>query len=237
MRVVFVHGACVQDGNWWWAPTGAAVRRDGIASVAPALPSCGETGEAVSAAGPGLAEDAAAVREVLVGSDEPTVLVVHSYGGIVAAEALGLGAIPAVRHVLLISSYLPRAGESLATFGTPEPAPFLRIDPEAGTFSVKAEDLVDTFLHDCPEEIRAAGPAKLADQSLSVIEDPVGTAGFDGLATTYLICAADRGTSAERQRRYAERAGQVIEIDAGHHPFLAHPERVAEIVLELASAG
>ena len=45
MRVVFVHGACVTDGPWWWHPTAALLAERGVASEAPVLPSCGETGE------------------------------------------------------------------------------------------------------------------------------------------------------------------------------------------------
>src|SRR5438105_4078804 len=103
MRVVFVHGACVKDGSWWWNPTAELLAERGVASAAPALPSCGETGEPVSGRGPGLAEDVAAVRAVLTASDEPTVVVAHSYGGIITAEAAA--GIVAVRQVLLISSY------------------------------------------------------------------------------------------------------------------------------------
>ena len=44
MRVVFVHGACVKDGPWWWHPTAELLAERGVASEAPALPSCGETG-------------------------------------------------------------------------------------------------------------------------------------------------------------------------------------------------
>ena len=44
MRVVFVHGACVKDGSWWWHRTGELLAERGVASEAPALPSCGETG-------------------------------------------------------------------------------------------------------------------------------------------------------------------------------------------------
>jgi pimeloyl-ACP methyl ester carboxylesterase len=98
MRVVFVHGACVKDGSWWWHRTGELLAERGVASEAPALPSCGETGEPTGAQGPGLAEDVASVRQVLTASDEPTVVVAHSYGGIVTAEAAaGVGA---VRHLL-----------------------------------------------------------------------------------------------------------------------------------------
>ena len=62
MRVVFVHGACVKDGSWWWHRTGELLAERGVASEAPALPSCGETGVSPDAGGPGLAEDVAAVR-------------------------------------------------------------------------------------------------------------------------------------------------------------------------------
>ena len=87
MRIVFVHGACVKDGSWWWHRTGELLAEKGLASEAPALPSCGETGEPTDARGPGLAEDVAAVRHVLTAGDEPTVVVAHSYGGIVSAQA------------------------------------------------------------------------------------------------------------------------------------------------------
>ena len=87
MRVVFVHGACVRDGSWWWHLAAAALRERGISSVAPALPSCGEDDRPAGPRGPGLSEDVAAVRAALTEGDEPTVVVAHSYGGIVAAEA------------------------------------------------------------------------------------------------------------------------------------------------------
>ena len=44
MRVVFVHGACVRDGSWWWHRTAELLQERGVPSVAPALPSCGEAG-------------------------------------------------------------------------------------------------------------------------------------------------------------------------------------------------
>ena len=115
MRVVFVHGACVRDGSWWWHRTGDLLRQKGVTSVAPALPSCGESGVPGGTGGPGLVEDVAAVRAVLQDGDEPTVLVAHSYGGIVTAEAAaGVGS---VSHLLLISSYLPELVKACRTSG------------------------------------------------------------------------------------------------------------------------
>jgi pimeloyl-ACP methyl ester carboxylesterase len=227
MRVVFVHGACVKDGPWWWHPTGELLAGRGVTSEAPALPSCGETG----VQGAGLAEDVASVRQVLTASDEPTVLVVHSYGGIVAAEAAaGVGA---VRHLLLVSSYLPEVGESLSTFGGERPAPFLDVDAEGGTFTVRGESLAETFLQDCSPEIQREAIARTARQSLAVLGTPVRSAAWQHVPTTYLVCAQDLGTPAERQRAFAERADDVVELDAGHHPFLSQPAAVRDLVAGL----
>src|SRR4051812_50116203 len=104
MRVVFVHGACVKDGSWWWHRTAELLAERDVASEAPALPSCGETGEPASAQGPGLAEDVAAVRAVLTASDERTVVVAHSYGGLVTAEAAAGGG---GRRPLLVRARAP----------------------------------------------------------------------------------------------------------------------------------
>jgi pimeloyl-ACP methyl ester carboxylesterase len=172
MRVVFVHGACVKDGAWWWHRTAELLAQRGVASAAPALPSCGETGVTPDAEGPGLAEDVAAVRAVLSAGDEPTVVVAHSYGGIVTAEAAA--GIDSVRHLLLVSSYLPEVGQSLSSFGGEEPAPFLEVDPEGGTFTVRPDALAETFLQDCDPEVQQGALDKTARQSLSVLGAPAG---------------------------------------------------------------
>ncbi|GHO97570.1 hypothetical protein KSF_076180 [Reticulibacter mediterranei] len=231
MRVVFVHGACVKDGSWWWHRTAELLVERGIESLAPALPSCGEMGEAPSAGGPGLADDVAAVRQVLTASDEPTVVVAHSYGGIVTAEAAS--SVGSVHHLLLVSSYLPEVGQSLSSFSGEEPAPFLDIDPVGGTFTVRLDALAETFLQDCDQEIQRAAMNKTAWQSLAVLQQPVQSAAWQHIASTYLVCAKDRGTPADRQRTFAARAGRVVELDAGHHPFLSQPAVVRDLVLGL----
>lgn len=105
MDVVFVHGALVRDGAWWWRRAAEAIEeRTGIGSRAVALPSCGEAASEAR----GLVADAAALRAVLDEVDS-AIVVGHSYGGTVIAEA---GAHPAVAHVALVSSYLPEVGRS-----------------------------------------------------------------------------------------------------------------------------
>lgn len=230
MRVVFVHGACVRDGAWWWwHRTGELLARRGVSSAAALLPSCGETGESAGADGPGLPEDVAALQRLLRDTDEPTVVVAHSYGGIVTAEAAE--GIAAVEHLVFVSSYLPEIGQSLSSFGDGSPAPFLDIDPTAGTFGVRPEFLQDTFLQDCDPEVTEQARSRLAQQSLRVTGQPVGAAAWQHIPTTYLVCARDNGTPAPLQRQYARRAARVVEIDSGHHPFLSRPDDVAELLV------
>jgi pimeloyl-ACP methyl ester carboxylesterase len=231
MRVVFVHGACVKDGAWWWHPTAELLAESDVASVAPALPSCGESDRAPDAQGPGLADDVAAVRAVLTAGDESTVLVAHSYGGVVAAEAAA--DVDSVRHLLLVSSYLPKVGQSLSSFGGEEPAPFLDLDPERGTFTVRPEALAETFLQDCDPEIQRQATAKTAWQSLAILGQPVQAAAWEQRPSTYLVCTEDRGTPASLQREFASRAENVVELGAGHHPFLSQPAAVRDLVLSL----
>ncbi|GAB2572788.1 alpha/beta fold hydrolase [Microlunatus antarcticus] len=232
MRVVFVHGACVKDGSWWWHRAAALLQDRGVVSVAPPLPSCGETGVPGGTDGAGLAEDVAAVRQVLQDGDEPTVVVAHSYGGIVAAEAAA--GIASVRHLVLVSSYLPEIGQSLSDFGGDGgPAPFLDVDPAAGVFRVRPELLVGTFLQDCDPEVQAEAGEHLADQSVRVTGEPVGAAAWQQVPSTYVVCTDDRGTPADRQRDFARRAGRVVELEAGHHVFLSQPDAVVDLLLAL----
>ena len=231
MRVVFVHGACVNDGTWWWHRTGELLAERGVASVAPTLPSCGETGGTVGPGGPGLPEDVAAVRRVLEAGDEPTVVVGHSYGGIVTTEAAA--GVDTVHHLLFVSSYLPEIGQSLSSFGDGDPAPFLDIDAAGGTFTVRPDALAETFLQDCDAEIQHQALGRTARQSLQVLGQPVGSAAWRSVPSTYLVCAQDRGTPVERQREFAERAGGAVELEAGHHPFLSQPDAVRDLVLGL----
>jgi pimeloyl-ACP methyl ester carboxylesterase len=231
VRVVFVHGACVRDGAWWWHSTAELLAERGVPSVAPLLPSCGEAGEPGGTDGPGLADDVAAVRHVLQDGQEPTVVVAHSYGGIVTAEAAS--GVRSVRHLLLVSSYLPEVGQSLSDFGDGTPAPFLDIDPVSGTFSVRPELLVGTSLQDCEPDTQAQAADKLARQSLHVTAQPVGAAAWQQVPSTYVVCASDKGTPARLQRDFARKAGSVVELDTGHHPFLSQPAAVQNLLLHL----
>jgi pimeloyl-ACP methyl ester carboxylesterase len=230
MRAMFVHGACVKDGEWWWRPTAELLTEQGVSSVAPGLPSCGEAGVPGGVFGPGFREDVDAVREVLQESSEPTIVVAHSYGGTVATEAAA--GIDSVQRLVYIASFLPEPGQALADFGGGgEPAWYLAVDEQAGTVAVRDEALVETFLPDCDDRVQSEASEHLAAQSVRVMAEPVTAAAWKAVTTTYVVCAEDRGTPPALQRECARRADHVVELPVGHHPFLSRPEMVRAVVL------
>jgi pimeloyl-ACP methyl ester carboxylesterase len=68
---------------------------------------------------------------------------------------------------------------------------------------------------------------------VQVTGQPVGAATWQRVPTTYLVCGQDRGTPARLQREFARRAGNVVELDTGHHPFLSQPAAVRDLLLAL----
>ena len=75
--------------------------------------------------------------------------------------------------------------------------------------------------------------ARLTRQSLQVTQQPVRAAAWQQVRSTYLVCAQDLGTPAARQREFAGRADRVVELAAGHHPFLSQPAAVRDVILAL----
>lgn len=235
MKIVFVHGAFVRDGAWWWQPVATRLQRDrGVASTAVILPSCRED-PATSAGTEGLREDAAALRRVLdetlresEGEAGCAVVVAHSYGGTVLAEA---GQHRAMRHLVYISSFLPLIGQTHASLGTSSSDPVPVRPGPGGTLSLIDDDADVTdrrFLHDVTDPvIRRQAHARLCPQSGVAFTTPTTAAAWQSVESTYLVCAEDRNTDPALQRRHAARATRTVELPASHHPFLSRPGLVA----------
>ncbi|MFB9690365.1 alpha/beta fold hydrolase [Amycolatopsis plumensis] len=227
MRVLFVHGAFVRDGAWWWQPTADVLARHGLRSSAAVLPSC----EAEPRGD--LHDDAAAVRALLDGSDEPALLVGHSYGGMVITT---MGDHPAIHRLVYVTSFLPDVGEALADFGTGEPPPW-HVSHGDGTASVREELVRPLFAQDFDDRTYAAAAARLTTQNEAVFGRPATRAAWRDVPSTYLLCAEDRATLPETQRKQAARATDVVELPVAHHPFVTQPELVAGVLLRLRPTG
>jgi pimeloyl-ACP methyl ester carboxylesterase len=226
MELIFVHGALVRDGLWWWQPTADLLReRTGIRSRAVALPSTGEASPEQRAGG--LVADAAALRAELDDVDS-AIVVGHSYGGTVIAEA---GRHPAVAKLLYISSYLPDVGQSQGAIMSGESDPASIGDNGDGTLGLSGYDpgsFGARFLQDADEATQREAWERVTAQAAAAFMTPTSAAGWQGIDSTYIVCGEDRSTSIELQRFHAARATRSVELPTGHHPFISRPDLVVE---------
>ncbi len=234
MKVVFVHGALVFDGAWWWHRMVGPLSALGLESRAVELPSC-VAPPGASAGAPGdMHDDADAVSAALDEEDGPVVLVGHSYGGMVITDAAA--GHEHVEHLVYVTSVMPEMGESLAGLGAGrEPGPWMDPRPEDGTMGVKAELLPDAFMQDCDEAAVAGALERLTRQPLVVFGQAPRAMAWRERPSTYVVCAEDRATPPEAQRELAKRADRVVELPTGHHPMLSHPELLARVLAEDAA--
>jgi pimeloyl-ACP methyl ester carboxylesterase len=232
MELIFVHGALVRDGQWWWQRTGDLLQEvTGIRSRALALPSCGEVAAEI---GEGLVADAAALRRALDAVDS-AIVVGHSYGGTVIAEA---GQHAASSHLLYISSYLPDVGQAQEAIMSGESSPVSLGDNGDGTLSLTGYDTTSfgaRVLQDADESTQREAWNRVTAQDAAAFVTPTTAAGWQGVDSTYLVCAEDRSTSLELQRVHAARATRSVELPTGHHPFISRPELVVGQLLALLS--
>ncbi|MEO8908353.1 MAG: alpha/beta hydrolase [Microbacteriaceae bacterium] len=231
MELIFVHGALVRDGQWWWHRTAELLQeRTGIHSRAVQLPSCGETTPEQIAGG--LVADAAALRGELDDVDS-AIVVGHSYGGTVIAEA---GHHPAAAHLLYVSSYLPDVGQSQGDIMSSESDPVSIGDNGDGTLGVSGYDATSfgaRFLQDVDDATQCEAWERVTAQAAGAFMTPTTSAGWEEVDSTYIVCGHDRSTSIELQRFHAARATRFVELPTGHHPFISRPDLVAEQVQAL----
>lgn len=226
--LLFVHGALVRDGAWWWSPTADLLReRTGIESRAVALPSCGETDRVGREPGGDLADDAAALRRALDGTDS-AIVVGHSYGGTVIAEA---GPHPAVEHLLYVSSYLPDVGSTQGSIMSSEPDPVTIRPDDSGRIVLDGYD-VDSFgarfLQDADPATQRAAWERTTAQDLRAFGTATSAAAWSGVDSTAIVCVDDRSTTVGLQRLHAARATRAVDLPTGHHPFVTRPDLVVE---------
>jgi pimeloyl-ACP methyl ester carboxylesterase len=220
--LVFVHGACVRDADWWWSRMTGPLEKLGVPSVAVALPSCGETGNPLG----DLYDDVAACHAAIAEVDGPVVLCGHSYGGMVITEA---GADERVTQLLYVTSVMPDAGQSQAELTGSEPAPWLR-PGEDGTIGVDPGMIREFFLQDCDERTTQEALTRLTRQSLAPFTQAPRQIAWRRKPSAYFVCAEDLATPAQTQRQRVRADTRLVEFAAGHHPFLSRPDEFAESI-------
>jgi pimeloyl-ACP methyl ester carboxylesterase len=221
--LVFVHGACVRDADWWWSRMTQPLAKLDVSTVAVALPSCGETGETLG----DLYDDVQSCQEAIAKVDGPVVLCGHSYGGMIITEA---GADDRVTQLLYVTSVMPDAGQSQADLIGSEPAPWLQ-PGEDGTVSVDPDMIRQFFLQDCDESTTEQAVSRLTRQSLTPFTQAPRQIAWQQKPTTYFVCTEDLATPPEAQRQRVKPDTRLVEFDAGHHPFLSRPDQFAQRIV------
>lgn len=222
--VVLVHGGFV-DGSGW----------EGVYDI---LTKDGYKVTIVQNPTTSLADDVAATRRAIEAQDGPTILVGHSYGGVVITES---GNDPKVKGLVYIAAFAPDQGESVASLianpppGAPVP-PIL--PPKDGYLLLDRAKFAAAFAAD----VKPAQAAFMADSQV-----PWGVAALQGQVTTpawksrpswYLVTTDDHMIPAPAQRQMAGRAGaSVVETAASHAVYVSKPQVVADLIEQAAQGA
>ncbi len=218
--VVLVHGAW--HGAWSWDEVAARLRADGIPVVAVDSPSV--------AAGGDMYDDARNLRETIAATGGETVVVGHSYGGVVVTE--GAAGVPGVRHLLYLTAFMLDEGESLSTITGPTPPDWQVADAEGQTLSVAGAQQV--FYNTCSPEVAATAAARLRPQGIASFVQPVQSVAWRDVPSTYVICDRDNAIPVPAQEAMAARADTTHRLQTDHSPFLSDPDAVAELIRAVA---
>jgi pimeloyl-ACP methyl ester carboxylesterase len=216
-NVVLVHGAFTDQTSW--DKVAMLLRHKGfhVTQVANPLTS--------------LEDDVAATRKALDAQNGPTVLVGHSWGGVVIGEA---GNDPKVSALVYVAAYAPDRGESLKSLseGAP-PSPgqkTLRADAR-GYLSIDPGALPTVFAGDVPT---AEGKALVAHQiplNNAVFGTEATVAAWHDKPTFYAISAEDQMIPPEAEAMFAKRMNaQTVTLQSSHASPVSHPAEVAALI-------
>jgi pimeloyl-ACP methyl ester carboxylesterase len=221
-NVVLVHGAFA-DGSGW--------RR-----VADILTKDGYAVTVVQEPLTSLADDVAATKRVLDLQPGATLLVGHSYGGVVITEA---GNAANVVGLVYIAAFIPDQGESAVALLSQAPAAnndmratgddFLYLDPAAfpGDFAADLPPAAANFM--------ARSQAMLAKAAGGA---PVTSAAWHRKKSWALIATRDHNINPDLERKMARRAGsETIEVPASHAVYVSRPSEVARLIERAAKAS
>lgn len=219
---LLVHGAW--HGAWCWDEVAARLRADGAPVVAVDLPSVASGGD--------MYDDARLVRDAITAAGGETVVVGHSYGGVVITEAAA-GA-QGVRHLVYLTAFMLDEGESLATIVGSSPPDWQIANPDGVTLSVAGAQ--EVFYNTCPPEVADAAAARLRPHTIAAFVQPVTSVAWRDVPATYVICDRDNAIPVVAQEALAARAGTTRRLDSDHSPFLTDPGAVAELLGAVAGA-
>ncbi|KAB2757404.1 alpha/beta fold hydrolase [Brucella anthropi] len=222
-NIVFVHGLFA-DGSCW---------NDVISLLQPK----GLNVTSVQNPLTTLPQSVAAAERVLARQDGPTVLVGHSFGGMIVTQA---GMHQNVSAVVYIAARAPDANEDFAAlaknYPTPPATAGIVYDGDEGRLSEEA--FLRDFAGDVPPARAKVLYASQYPFQRTLLEGRVTDAAWRSKPAYYAVSAEDRTINPELQRYLAKRMGaQTIELPASHLSIISRPREVSELILEAAGHG
>src|SRR3954447_8540513 len=215
-NVVLIHGLFA-DGSCW-------------SGVIARLQAAGLNATAVQNPLTTLEESVAAVQRALALQDGPTVLVGHSFAGMIVTEA---GVDPIVSALVYVAARAPDAGEDYTALAKTYPTPpaSAGLVWSNGYAKLKEEAFLRDFAGDLP-----AARARL----LYAVQGPISDKLFTGRTTQaawrskpswYAVSTEDRTIDPTLERFMAKRMGaRTIELKASHLSLISHPDEITRLI-------
>ena len=147
-----------------------------------------------------LAADADVTKQALAKQDGRTVLVGHSWAGVVITEA---GNDPKVSALVYVSAFAPKVGESLASLAKAGPATegTKAIHPDAkGNLYIDPKVFPSAVAADLPLKIAKSLANSQLPLNHTAYEAPVDTAAWHDKPTFYVISTKDKVIAPEAQK-------------------------------------
>ena len=222
-NVVLVHGGFV-DGSGWEGVY-KLLKKDGFNVSVVQNPTISLPG------------DVAVTHRALAAMNGPSILVGHSYGGVVITES---GNHPNVAGLVYIAAFAPDKGESVSSLiqNPPPGAPVPPILPPQ-----------DGFLFLDRAKFQASFAADVAPDTASFMADaqvPWGVEALGGAITEpawrskqswYLVSTDDKMIPPDAQRAMSKRAGAtVVEVKGSHSVYVSQPKAVADLIEQAAKS-
>ena len=222
-NIVLVHGAFVDQTSW--QPVADILTKKGynVTLVENPLTS--------------LTADVDATKQALAKQSGKTVLVGHSWGGVVITQA---GDDPKVSALVYVSAFAPEVGQSLASLAKAGPATegAAAIHPdEEGNLYIDPKVFPSAVAADLPPQIAES----LANSQLPLnhvaFEAPVTRAAWRDKPTFYVISTRDKVIAPEAQKMFAARMhAQITEVAGSHASLVVHAQEVAAVIEKAALA-
>jgi pimeloyl-ACP methyl ester carboxylesterase len=219
-NVVLVHGLFADGSSW--------------SEVIPRLQTAGLNVTSVQNPLTTLPEAVASAERVLARQDGPTVLVGHSFSGMIVTEA---GVHPNVSALVYVAARAPDAGEDYTalakTYPTPPASAGIVFDGDEGR--LREEAFLRDFAGDLPDAKAKALYAVQWPFHKALLTGKTKHAAWRYKPSYYAVSTEDRTINPDLERFMAKRMGaKVIEVKASHLSLISHPEEITHLILEAA---